>query len=394
MKKMRLAYFSPLPPAHTGIADYSGQLLPELAKLAAVTLFTPTAAPLPAALAHLPHHPIAEYPQRRWGFDVPLYQMGNSDHHRASYQLALRFPGVVVLHDYSLHHLITAVMAGTGDYTSYIRTMGYAQGPAGVETAVLIPLHMAEHPLFSEPLNQRLLDSSWGVIVHSEYARAQITAAHPQLPCLVVPGLDMVGDYVPRPRRAQLNLPEGAFVVASAGQFAANKRLDVALRAFAQLRAAVPHAHYLLIGEIMPEANLPALLAELQLEGAVTALGRIETAAEFADWLATADVLVNLRHPTIGETSAVALQGMALGLPVLVFDHGWYGELPAEAAVKLPVMDGAALTRALHELAGDVGRRQAIGRAAQAYTRAHCHPAAVAAAYANFLAQIWERLVS
>ncbi|MFO7538913.1 MAG: hypothetical protein R6X32_12780, partial [Chloroflexota bacterium] len=38
-RRLRLAYFSPLPPARSGIADYSAELLPHLARLADVTIF-------------------------------------------------------------------------------------------------------------------------------------------------------------------------------------------------------------------------------------------------------------------------------------------------------------------------------------------------------------------
>ena len=39
-RRLRIAYFSPLPPARSGIADYSRELLPALADHADLTLFT------------------------------------------------------------------------------------------------------------------------------------------------------------------------------------------------------------------------------------------------------------------------------------------------------------------------------------------------------------------
>jgi glycosyltransferase involved in cell wall biosynthesis len=390
---MRLAYFSPLPPAATGIADYSGRLLPALAQWADVTLFCDS--PPPPALAHLPHYPTRAYPARRWQTHLPLYQMGNSAHHHAMYALALRYPGVVVLHENGLHHMVAdGTAAVPGRYHHYVRHVGYAQGPAGVDTAVLLPQQLATLDPFAEPLNQRLLDSSLGVIVHSDYVREKLHHAHPNLPCVVIPHLDYVGAYQPQsPARTQLNLPVGAFVVASGGLLTANKRLDVALRAFAQLRTAVPHAHYLLVGELMPDVNLTPLLDELGLQGTVTAVGRVDGDEPFMDYLATADVLINLRQPTVGETSGVAMIGMGLGLPVVLFDHGWYGELPEGTAVKVPVMDEAALAQSLIRLATDERHRHAVGQAGRAYVREMCQPAAVAAQYGAFIGRVWRQLV-
>ena len=40
--RRQIAYFSPLPPTRSGIADYSAELLPYLAEAARITLFTAT----------------------------------------------------------------------------------------------------------------------------------------------------------------------------------------------------------------------------------------------------------------------------------------------------------------------------------------------------------------
>ncbi len=104
--KRRLAYFSPLPPAHTGIADYSRELLPHLARLADVSLFTDQHLQAPAQeLAGFATFPPDEYARRRWDYDIAIYQMGNSRYHESIGRTLLRYPGMMVLHDYGLHQL-------------------------------------------------------------------------------------------------------------------------------------------------------------------------------------------------------------------------------------------------------------------------------------------------
>ena len=77
---------------------------------------------------------------------------------------------------------------------------------------------------------------------------------------------------------------------------------------------------------------------------------------------------------------------MAAGRPLVVFDHGWYGELPGGAAVKVPPLDEGALLAALLELAGDPAQRTALGAAAAQYVAERCAPAVVADAYVAFVA--------
>lgn len=98
---MRIAYFSPLPPARSGIADYSRDLLPYLAREMDLTLYTAVPEQIDETLRQqFAVRPLAAYPQERWQFDLPLYQMGNSAHHADLYAMMRRYPGVVVLHDY------------------------------------------------------------------------------------------------------------------------------------------------------------------------------------------------------------------------------------------------------------------------------------------------------
>ena len=82
--------------------------------------------------------------------------------------------------------------------------------------------------------------------------------------------------------------------------------------------------------------------------------------------MAAADVHVNLRAPTMGETSGTAIRALCLGKPLVVSDLGWFAELPDEVALKVPV-DGdevETLTAALELLTARPDVRAAMGAAA------------------------------
>ena len=53
--------------------------------------------------------------------------------------------------------------------------------------------------------------------------------------------------------------------------------------------------------------------------------------------MAACDVVVDLRAPTMGETSGVAMRALSLGRPLVVSDVGWFAELPDDVALKVPV---------------------------------------------------------
>ena len=83
---MRLAVWSPQPPSPSGIADYVAETLPHLGRHADVQLVSEARADTDA--------------------DLDVYHLGNSAAHAYVYEAALRKPGVVFLHDWSLHELV------------------------------------------------------------------------------------------------------------------------------------------------------------------------------------------------------------------------------------------------------------------------------------------------
>lgn len=382
-RRLRLAYFSPLPPARSGIADYSAELLPHLAERADVTVFATD----PAAVAPgLEVRPAGEFEWRRDEFDLPLYQMGNSEHHEAIYDRLLRFPGVVVLHEVYLHHFVRHYTVGGGDWLGYERELAYDMGGDGRRLGRAVRAGRADAPLFEVPLNRRVIDAALGLIVHSRYAADSIRRERPEALVGVVPA--SVESRPGRSRRAELALPDGAVLFGSFGQLTAEKQIEPALRAFRRARETRPEAHYLLAGAASPDVDVAALIAGLGLADAVRHTGYVSDLDAFVDWIHTVDVVVNLRQPTVGETSAVALRALAAGKPLIVLDHGWYSELPNAAAVKIPPGDADALRTAMERLTGSADLRRAMGRAARDYAGRNCSPGQTADAYVDFLHRV------
>lgn len=384
--RLRLAYFSPLPPARSGIADYSRELLPHLAQQSAVTLFTANPKLVDATLQEqYPIRSLSEYESSRWQYDIALYQMGNSSHHQQMYPVLLRYPGITVLHDFGLHHFVAHCTAGQDNFAAYMREMGYSLAQEGVNWAWDIFYGRREHPLFEEPLNERVLDHSLAVIVHSQYVAAQLRRKRPSLPVTVIPA--HIAKRSGRARRAQFGLADDALIFASLGLVTASKQMELALRCFAALRETVPHSCYVIAGEVHPEVDLEGIIRRLNLQESVKWTGFVPGLDEYVDWIYTADVIVNLRYPSVGETSATALRALAAGKPLIVNDHGWYGELPDTICLKAPPGDEAALLAAMRRLAEEAGLRQAMGRAAEEHIAGQHTPHQAAGRYLAFIEQ-------
>jgi glycosyltransferase involved in cell wall biosynthesis len=168
------------------------------------------------------------------------------------------------------------------------------------------------------------------------------------------------------PERVASGTVVGCFGVANA-----SKRIPELLRATAAVRKEHPELTLLLVGSTSPGFDLDRRLQRLGLAGA--GLVREGWVDETRLWalMAGSDVLVNLRHPTMGETSGSVIRGLSLGRPLVVSDVGWFSELPADVALKVPPDDDevATLTAALELLAARGDVREAMSASAAALAR-------------------------
>ena len=348
---MKLAYYSPLPPERSGIADYSALLLPALERRIDVV--------------------VARRGKKRPAADVALYHVGNDpDHHAWIVDALNEEPGVVVLHEFVLHHLIAGMTIGRRDGRGYLAAMEREGGVAGRLLGLgvldnLLPLLWETRPE-DFPLAGTVLDRATALIVHSEtverharadgYRRSIFRIPHPAWP---LPEIEPVSI-------------EGSPLVGCFGNLNMNKRIPQLLEAFAGLRARYPDARLLLVGAAAERFDLDRRLERLGFGGS-DAVRREHYVAEERMWslMAACDVCVNLRSPTMGETSGSAIRVLSLGKPLIVSDVGWFGELPDDVALKIPVdeFETRTLEAALELLAASPAARATLGAAAREYVR-------------------------
>ncbi len=396
---MRIAYWSPLPPQRSGIADYSGELLPALARQldgeSEIELIVPDGwRPAGAALAGF-----AAHPERAFGalaaagrFDAVLYQLGNNrDFHASAYRTLLEHPGVVVLHEIVLHHLVRDLTLHAGDPAAYVAELRYAYGLSGEALARRCLATGVPLDPWSLPLFERVVDRSRAILVHNEFSRRRVLASRPRARLAMVPSHLSLGERPPpaaAAARAALGLPAGAFVVASFGFLTAAKRPQVLLRAFARLRRRLPEAVLLLVGEVSPHFDFAAVAAPELMRG-VTVTGRLEL-ERFLLYMAAADVAVNLRFPTAGETSGALIRLLGMGKAVIVSRVGAFAEIPEGccAQVDLDESEEDLLVAYLERLAEDGELRRRIGESARRYAAAHHGLEGSARAYAELLREV------
>lgn len=401
---MRLAYFTPLPPSKSGIADYNAELLPHLARGAELTVFVEQAAELHAN-ANAPDFTVHEAVhfdelQRQRPFDLCVYHQGNNPYHEFVYERALRTPGLLVLHEHCLHHLIAWTTLGRNNEASYWDEMFYAYGRRGARIADARAEDSAsEYQQFLMPLNRRVVGASLGIITHNQYAASELEAGpHGELPPVAViphhlsPRAYELDALDKGECRRSLGIPEDSFVIASHGFVTQSKRIPIVLAAFKKLLEHMPNALYLIVGEDHWKWSVAPLIEQMGLGGRVRITGYV-TERDFFRYLKAIDALVNLRYPTAGETSGTLVRALGAGVPVIVSDYGQFSELPDDVCLKVaPGQDEERqLGARLRALANRPALRAALHRRAQTWTRAECDIRRSAARYLDFAERLIHR---
>ena len=167
---MRVAFFSPLPPARSGIADYSEALSESLKRLVDLEVFS---------------HADQAFDAAR--FDIALYHVGNNEYHDFVYQTALRHRGVVVMHESNLHHLIADLTIRRGDWDAYVRECEYDGGAEARAFAERVRALETGPDYEGVPMTRRLLEAARGVVVHSRYMEGEMRSAGFAGPMAVIP---------------------------------------------------------------------------------------------------------------------------------------------------------------------------------------------------------------
>jgi glycosyltransferase involved in cell wall biosynthesis/SAM-dependent methyltransferase len=366
---MHVALFSPLPPSKSGIADYTEALVEPLKRHVEVEVFSGD------GRAFNPDE-----------FDLALYQIGNNPHHDFAYEAALQHPGVVVMHESNIHHLIADMTIGRGDWDGYLKEAAYNGGSAALDYARRVKAMEAGPDYEGLPMTRRLLESVQGVIVHSEYMRCETRKQGFAGPIARIPHGAWIPDVDRLHYRERLGVDERSPLIGIFGHLKPYKRISECLHAFRRLVRVEPRAKMILAGEVHPDFAVHSLIRTLDLSAHVRMLG-FTAIEDFTGYMAASDIVLNLRYPTVGETSGSLLRALGLGRAAIVSETGAFLELPDDVCLKAPVGSGEedVIFEYLNLLVSRPEMARVLGARAKAYVQKECGWERVAGQYASFL---------
>ncbi|HEV8565389.1 MAG TPA: glycosyltransferase family 4 protein [Actinomycetota bacterium] len=376
----RLGYFSPLPPAPTGVATYSAAVLNGLRRIGFLE-----SRRLDVVWPIEPKHE-GLVPWYRLG----IYHLGNNvEFHQDIYRFACQAPGLIVLHDLALDDFVRGLKV-SGDPWGFV---------AEREAALLRPRMTSPDVLRSQPLRDpwcgHVLRRSRGVIVHSEFGKRYVGELGSRTPVFVVPHPAVESDSAMRAAaarrselRARIGVREGDVLMVAPGDLNAAKQIEPLLAAVGQLDPRVKAA---LVGRRIQGYDVEAIVEGAALGARVALLPDVSD-DDFRAWLFAADAIVDLRHPHRGEVSGSLARAMQAGRPSIVSATGTYLDVPDEMVLRVAPgpTDPTELATAIRTLADHAELRARMGADAHDHMRRLRETEATAHGYAAAVEQTLE----
>jgi glycosyltransferase involved in cell wall biosynthesis len=405
----RLAWFSPMPPARSGIAACCAVLVPALRRLHEIDVFVdepPAGGSAGLRSAH-------EFPWRhqRAPYDVTVYQLGNSACHDFLWPYLFRYPGLVVLHDIRLHHARAAALLRRHRAAAYRDEFVWNHPGVDRDLAELAVAGFDSTLYYDWPMTRLILESARAVAVHTRANAATLKAEVPSARIDAIhlghgDVLEPEAKQVARTRiRTRLAIPPDAILFGCFGGLTPQKRIAQVLGAFSATLTYAPGARLLLAGDASDLPDVRAEIRRLGLSGRVSLTGYLESDSLLTDYIAACDASLNLRWPTAGEVSGPWLRCLALGLPTVVVDLAHMADVPSldprtwhphgghsestPVCIAIDILDeDHSLALAMRRLATQPAFRKRLGDAAAAYWQRHHTPSAMIENYEQLIDEV------
>lgn len=331
--KLRIAWLSPLPPQKSGIANYSYWLIKALRPHVDIDLYYDTDLPDAELRNEFDVYPMSEFPERHETYNDVIYHLGNhSRFHKKIYQLAWRYPGTVVLHDYNLSAFLHDAFYLQADWQLYEQALVNSNGEP--ERKGLLP--QLRRNVNGLPMSAAVVNKSRKAVVHHRWVKSQFSRNDhveviPHFARInVFPTSDEIAKF-----RERFSIKDTHFLISCLGFVNRNKLPELQVRVVKKLLAQGFPVQLLFAGETSPEVR--ALQEEVEaseFRENITFTGYLDE-ADYFNALFASDVMINLRNPSMGEASGTLMHALAAAKPAIISDVNQYTEFPDKVCWKL-----------------------------------------------------------
>ncbi len=293
---MKINWISSLPPAVSGIAIYSFELL----RILKDNFNMDINAIIPDMI----------YKTEKEN-SLNIYSLGNHPTHEKTYNMLIKKQGIVFIHDLNIHDLMYFLTMSKGKKTKYISYLLMENNITDEDIETL---------LYSDFENRKALFYKYNMItevalmnnhfiVHTERASKIIKAINPKANILRINHFSIWQDY------KALDLQRGRIIISVFGYMSKNKKVEEIIEVFSKFIKKAKNNYLLRFVGKDADINTNKLIKLYSVESYTEIISNA-TDDEYLQLMKDSDFAINLRIPDNGEVSGNMIKFMGFGIPI------------------------------------------------------------------------------
>jgi glycosyltransferase involved in cell wall biosynthesis len=367
LQRYKIGYVSPWPPQRSGIASYSFEIARHLKQYLDITIYVENQKDCSADSLGLAVKSISALPKDIEKHDCIVYNIGNNKKfHKEIYRMAWQYPGIVVLHEFNIHPFLADSFLGTKDEYLYADALSKGYGEQGESSYESIKSNGIPPEIWKFPMCHALLKRSIATIVHSQWVKEQLQEIDN---VFVVPhgsvdntAFDTHADMIALKKR--FGISHNNFLISTFGFVNILKRVPQILEAIKILIDQGYPVQFFIGGDLIePSLNIEERIQSLGISNNVI-ISRYLNDEDFDNCIRMSDIVLNLRYPSLGESSGTLMKAFSYGKACIVSDYEQFSELPNSVCWKVDIgdLEVPLLVAYLEELMRNRAARKQLGK--------------------------------
>lgn len=390
LKHKKVAYVSPWPPQRSGIANYSFEIVSHLKEYVDVTLYLENKQECNTENLDVLVEDLAFLPDKVKNYDCIVYHIGNNTKfHKEIYKMAWQYPGIVVLHEFNIHPFLADAFLGTADEYLYEDALIQGHGDLGTTSYKSLKLSGSPPEIWKFPLSHALAKRSLATIVHSLWAKKQLQEIENVfvVPMGSVNKTTFDASKSASILRKRFGILPNHFLISTFGFVNRLKRIPKILEAIKILVESGYPVQFFIGGDLIePTLGIEEKIKSLGISDQVIISGYLSE-GDYEGCLSMSDIVLNLRYPSLGESSAALLKTLGYGKPCIVSNYQQFAEFPDSVCwkVDLDELEVPQIVAYLKELMRNPAARKQLGKNAAFFAEHYSSYELAARLYANVI---------
>ncbi len=257
-------------------------------------------------------------------YDKIVYSIGNHPIHKKIYNIMLRYPGIVFIHDINIHDLIYYL-----NRFNKVRYVNYLLNENNIEEEDIKKLIRGKDSILFQKYNmiKQTILKNYGFIVHTKNTFNIIKSINSSKDVFLLKHISVWHKF------KQLDLKKNTIRIGVFGYMSKNRQIDRILEIIKGFnKKSIKEYKIIFVGEDA-DIELEKIINKTNTNNICEVYRNIND-NRFLELMQTCDIGINIKYPYYGEMSSNIIKFMGFGIPVIVNECA-FTDIPNNTVYKI-----------------------------------------------------------